>query len=246
MTAPKSRGGPTSPRRAKSRGPERIRSYHKGNVREDLIAHAEKILKDEGLDAVTLRRLAREVGVVPSAVYNHFRDHETLLASIAADGFRKLRVARTSARDPNDTFEQALRRASRDDVIFACKNPNLFKLMFSFSFPEQHRYPELLEEAGKAFEVGVREWYGDVEFSVETSSKQYPAVLSVWGLMHGITLLLLDRMITLEKYDEKSIGEVVDVTLDVLIDGARRLFPKTQPPPRRVRRATAKRKVATR
>jgi AcrR family transcriptional regulator len=245
MNGTKARRG-TPRRRPKPRSRDGARSYHKGNVREDLIAHAEKILKDEGLEAVTLRRLAREVGVVPSAVYNHFRDHDTLLASIAADGFRKLRVARTSARDPKDTFEQALRRASRDDVIFACKNANLFKLMFSFSFPEQHRYPELLDEAGKAFEVGVREWYGDVEFSVETSSKQYPAVLSVWGLMHGITLLLLDRMITLEKYDEKSIGEVVDVTLDVLIDGARRLFPKSQPSPRGVSRESRRAKFASR
>jgi AcrR family transcriptional regulator len=204
------------------------RSYHKGNVREDLIAHAEKILKEEGIDAVTLRRLAREVGVVPSAVYNHFQNHDTLLASIAADGFRKLTLAREGARRPGEDFEQALRRSSRNDVNFACANPNLFKLMYSFSFPQQHLYPELLEEAGKAFEVAVREWYGDVDFSVETSSKNYPAVLSVWSMMHGITRLLLDRMVTLDRYDQRSISDVVDMMMDALIDGVRSLFPKSK------------------
>ena len=124
-------------------------------------------------------------------------------------------------------FEQALRRSSRNDVNFACANPNLFKLMYSFSFPQQHLYPELLDEAGRAFEVAVREWYGDVDFSVETSSKNYPAVLSVWSMMHGITHLLLDRMVTLKKYDEKSISEVVDMMMDALIDGVRSLFPKS-------------------
>jgi AcrR family transcriptional regulator len=211
-----------------SRGP--ARGYHKGNVREDLIAHAERILMEEGVEAVTLRRLAREVGVVPSAVYNHFENRETLLASIAADGFRKLRTARENARNSQETFEQAVRRSSRDDVIFACNNPNLFKLMYSFSFPQQHLYPELLEEAGRAFEVAVREWYGDIEFSVETSSKNYPAVLAVWSMMHGVTHLLLDRMVTLEKYDAKSLGEVVDVTMDILIEGARKWFPKNGAP----------------
>ena len=47
-------------------------SYHKGNVRADMVREGLRILAEEGLEAVTLRRLAREIGIAPSSIYNHF------------------------------------------------------------------------------------------------------------------------------------------------------------------------------
>ena len=65
-------------------------SYHRGNVREDLITLGKKILESEGLAAITLRRLTREIGVNPTNFYNHFSNMEYLYAAIKVEGFEQL------------------------------------------------------------------------------------------------------------------------------------------------------------
>ena len=51
--------------------------------RDDVVACALRVLDDHGLADLTMRRLAQELGVQPSALYHHFRDKQTLLAAVA-------------------------------------------------------------------------------------------------------------------------------------------------------------------
>ena len=63
------------------------RRYHKGNVAEDLMAVAVRILETERVEDLSVRRLAREVGVTPANFYNHFVSLNDLLLDLAADAF---------------------------------------------------------------------------------------------------------------------------------------------------------------
>ncbi|MER2507799.1 MAG: TetR family transcriptional regulator, partial [Amaricoccus sp.] len=60
------------------------RAYHHGNLREALLAGAERILERDGADALTLRAAARAVGVTHAAPRNHFGDLTGLLSELAA------------------------------------------------------------------------------------------------------------------------------------------------------------------
>lgn len=71
------------------RAPSRS-AYHHGNLREALVEEAKKVLETDGLDALSLRGLARRLGVSHAAPSHHFADRAALLAELAADGFATL------------------------------------------------------------------------------------------------------------------------------------------------------------
>ena len=64
-------------------------SYHHGNLRQELMELAEKHLVEGGVRDLSLRALAREIGVSQTAPYRHFRDKNALLAALATEGFKR-------------------------------------------------------------------------------------------------------------------------------------------------------------
>ena len=202
------------------------KNYHKGNVREGLVEAAELVLHDEGLKALSLRRVAREVGVAPSAVYNHFKNLEALLAAVAADGYRQLATledaAYTSAGEP----ETVLRGLARDYLEFGAKNPNLYRLMFSPAVVGYRSDPELGAAGDSSFGLSVDWWYGKGTYDPARSAVNYPAALSLWGMLHGLTLQMIDGLITVGTNKSNSIDALAQSTMDMYIQGAAGHFPK--------------------
>ena len=96
---------------------EEKRPYHRGNVAEDLIAAAVRLLKTERYEDLSVRRLTREVGVTPANFYNHFENLEDLLLTIAAERHltRAALVAKIVARSP--TRIDAAREAQLLDAV---------------------------------------------------------------------------------------------------------------------------------
>jgi hypothetical protein len=72
-------------------------SYHHGDLRDALVRAARTILEKQGLAALSLRGVARVVGVSPAAPYHHFPDKQALLDAVAAQGFDALTAAMENA-----------------------------------------------------------------------------------------------------------------------------------------------------
>ena len=110
----------------------RQRSYHHGDLRQALIDTGLDMLEEQGLEGLTLRKLAARVGVSHAAPEHHFPTLRHLLTAFAVEGFRlfaaSMREAMVAA--PGDPAEQ-LRAASRGYLNFARARPHLFRLMFT-------------------------------------------------------------------------------------------------------------------
>lgn len=105
--------------------------YHHGDLREALLVAADQLLREEGLQGLTLRACARRAGVSHAAPKHHFANLSELLSEVAARGFDRLtealKVARAQAgEDP----EERLIAAVRTYVDFARAHPAHFRLMF--------------------------------------------------------------------------------------------------------------------
>ncbi|MEV0250840.1 TetR/AcrR family transcriptional regulator [Nocardia sp. NPDC050712] len=106
------------------------RSYHHGDLREQLLQRAEQTLRETGVDQLSLRQLARDVGVTHNAPSRHFRDKQALLDALAQSGFERLGAAfRTS--DADLPFVERFHRLARTYLDFAVDNPALLTLMFA-------------------------------------------------------------------------------------------------------------------
>jgi len=112
------------------------RSYHHGDLRSALVCAAVARVEEVGAEHVSLRAVAAEVGVSPSAAYHHFADKDALLGEVAAQGLHQL-VAAVSAEVaaiPAGSLEAArlrFRAAGQAYVSFALSHPQLFRVAFS-------------------------------------------------------------------------------------------------------------------
>lgn len=106
--------------------------FHHGNLRAVLLDQAQAVLRKGGLDALSLRELAREAGVSHAAPRKHFADRDALLDALAERGFDQLaeRIADAAAREPDD-FRRALHAVASAYLEFAVAEPALLDLMFA-------------------------------------------------------------------------------------------------------------------
>jgi AcrR family transcriptional regulator len=117
---------------------------------ERIARAARRLLDKEGVEAVTMRRVAAAVDITAMAVYRHYADRKALLNALADEGFRELaeRLAaehrvgsvRASSGASND-IEQRLTRALDVNLSFGLENPRLFELMFLTPREGARQYP---------------------------------------------------------------------------------------------------------
>ncbi|MFE5816893.1 TetR/AcrR family transcriptional regulator [Streptomyces sp. NPDC056479] len=107
------------------------RPYHHGDLRAALLAAAERTLRDKGVGALSLRELAREVGVSHAAPGRHFKDKQALLNALALAGYERLGRALNAADDPTLPLEPRLTALARVYLGFAIDNAELLELMYA-------------------------------------------------------------------------------------------------------------------
>lgn len=109
----------------------KTRSYHHGDLRAALIAGAQRMLCERGAEALSLRELARELGVSHAAPSRHFKDKRALLDAVAVAGFEQLGVALEQALAAGGDFTAKLHAVARAYVDFAVSDAALLDVMYA-------------------------------------------------------------------------------------------------------------------
>jgi AcrR family transcriptional regulator len=126
------------------------RPYHHGHLRATLLAEAERTLREQGVDALSLRDLARQAGVSHAAPRRHFADRQALLDALAETGFSRLGEEVRAAIDGTaGDFRSRLQAAMNAYVRFVIRDPALTDLMFSAKNSGQS--PELSAASARLF-----------------------------------------------------------------------------------------------
>jgi AcrR family transcriptional regulator len=108
------------------------RPYHHGHLRATLLAEAERTLRDDGIDALSLRELARQAGVSHAAPRRHFPDRQALLDALAEAGFTRLADEVYAAiANAGSGYQARLGGAADAFVRFAIRDGALMELMFA-------------------------------------------------------------------------------------------------------------------
>lgn len=171
-------------------------AYHHGDLRAQLLDVAARLLREEGEEGLSMRRLAQELGVSRTAPYHHFSDKHSLLCGIAEEGFRRFRQVNADAELWNvDTFsETSLQAFVRRYVNFAVSNAEYYDLMFGGKLWKSAALTASLKaEAYTAFREYVdhfRQLQAGGIFAANFDPLRY-AQLS-WSTLHGMSRLLID------------------------------------------------------
>ncbi|AKF03977.1 Transcriptional regulator, TetR family protein [Sandaracinus amylolyticus] len=200
----------TSRKAAPSKPPER--AYHHGDLPSAMIEAALALIAEEGEDALSLRGVARRVGVDHSAAYRHFEDKRALLAAIAERGFRDLiaKIREAVAAVPEDDPPARLMALADAYVQFALDRPAHFRVMLGPRLNEDERFPTLEAAVGDAFGVLKSLIADGIARGALEDVPVLGAAGAVWSSAHGFAVLLLGKRIPIRRERVKAyMGEIV-------------------------------------
>lgn len=189
--------------------PENKAAYHHGDLRDALVrAGVAALDSGTGVEDLSLRALARTVGVSATAVYRHFPDKAALLRALAEAGLDRMdELQRRAAQAAQPQGALAAFAASGAGYVrFALAHPALFRLMWTarpttdlFAAPVEQNHPAM---------AGLRRGIAAILPRDASPEVQRAAALSCWALVHGLAMLALDRQIVLD-----------DETIDLVVGG---------------------------
>lgn len=164
--------------------------YHHGDLQHEILCAARQLLEENSIASLSLRAVAKKVGVSHTAPYRHFKDKESLLAGIATIGFDELasQISEAVKLHPGDPAGQ-LQEAGYRYMKLVMDKPQCVQLMFGKVLPCDDTYPDLMASGDFAFDglkdiieqgqsLGVFKT-GDVELMA----------LTAWSTIHGFSQL---------------------------------------------------------
>lgn len=153
-------------------------------TRDAIVARAVEIVDEAGIESLSLRSLARDLGVSAPALYDHIDSKESLLRLMAREGYANL-AARWERLDTQDVAAW-IRATSHSYVAFALERPGLFSVMFRFR-PAVVSGPGEVEDdvATAVFEQALQVLTRAVDDGTLAAGTPIELALALWAAMHG-------------------------------------------------------------
>jgi AcrR family transcriptional regulator len=171
------------------------KAYHHGELRQALVDAALALLEREGAEALSLRGLARAVGVSAMAPYHHFTNRADLLVAVAAEGFRRLMLQKVDAlRTADGDPAAALVAGTASYVEFVADHPQLYRLMKGPAFADRGAHPEL-QAAAAAPAASLHALMQKLLAGRTAGITPARGAQLLWSLSHGIGTLVIDGQI---------------------------------------------------
>lgn len=168
--------------------------YHHGNLRTVLVEASVNMVRQHGIEGLSLRKLAETVGVSRTAPYHHFKDKDALLAAVAEQGFSELRdLLEQVVSNPETALIDRLEQVIMDYLDFAVAHPTQYDLMFGQVFWRTQDQPEFQRHAKDCFRQYVKlfELFKDQGI---LKDQEVPLRLAqlMWATLHGLAKLASD------------------------------------------------------
>jgi AcrR family transcriptional regulator len=173
-------------------GKKAAKPYHHGDLRRALIDEALRTIQAHGVEQLTLRTVGERLGVSRSALYRHFADKQSLLATVGAEGFRELRQAIAGAWERNGRGRVGFTAMGKAYLRFAVEHPSHYRVMFGGFIESAAKDDHFVADAEAAFQVLVdalveQQKAGDIRRDDPVLMARY-----VWALVHGAAMLFID------------------------------------------------------
>ncbi|MDM7884723.1 TetR/AcrR family transcriptional regulator [Curtobacterium sp. RHCKG23] len=187
------------------------RPFHHGNLRAVLLDEATGVLRESGVDGLSLRDLARRAGVSHGAPRSHFVDRQALLDALAESGFQRLAAdVRAALGERRDDVRARFLRVAGAYVDFAIDDAALMDLMFQAKAQAGGGPPRVAEAAGELFTV-LDSAMGPRSDDVDEAARDAFGMLFA-ATVQGIASLVSSRRIARGDGD-RLVGEAMEMML---------------------------------
>jgi AcrR family transcriptional regulator len=186
-------------------------TYHHGNLRTACVRAAMELLDEGGETALSLRAVARRVGVSPAAPYRHYPDREALVSAVAAVGYREL-AEQLAAAHPSPSTPEQMASVAIAYVQFALERPALFRIMFGEVCDRDN-------DERVAATAAVSLYLREIVARCFPDADAEPMATAIWALVHGLAFLHLDGK--LDAQTPPAVADRVTAAVRALLSTAR-------------------------
>ncbi len=200
---------------------QRARRGEGERLREEILDAAEHLLVEKGsIEAVSLRGLARAVGVTPPSLYLHFADKDELFFEVCSRRFEEFNDHLQSAAAGIDDPANALMAMGRAYIAFGIERPEAYRVLFGVQ--AESVVPDDVEPGDlpgmQAFDLLVQTIEDGIRSGVFRAEDPIAAAIGIWATMHGLVMLLGGKA----AHDHLEVpGDIVELVCQQALDGLR-------------------------
>lgn len=195
-----------------------VKTYHHGDLRQKIIDESLTWIERENIVSLSLRGIARRIGVSHNAPYRHFPDKESLLVEISKIGFSQLYEAlEQAAKSSLNNHQQKLENIGVASIQYAVSNQAYYRVMFSDRQLVCEEHPELYKISQAAFSVLLKAIEAGQEARVFIMQDSLQLARVCWSLTHGLSMLAIDNQLSIT--DEKELLELAQMATKIVSTG---------------------------
>lgn len=165
-------------------------SYHHGDLKRALVDASLRLIREEGIEGLSLRKVAQLAGVTHAAPYAHFADKAALISTVKEEGFRELesRLEASLKGAPKDPRKR-IQRVGMAYLKFAASEPTRFQLMFHHPLPKELPGFGYVQAGVRTFALIEREFAGlFAQLGLPAAAARRTAFAG-WAMVHGMISL---------------------------------------------------------
>ncbi len=189
------------------------------DLKEACVRAAHEVIAERGIESLSLRDVARKLGVSHQAPYRHYPSRDHLLAEVMRrcfEGFAQHLDARRHFEEP----EADLESLGRQYLGYAMAHPLEYRLMFGTPWPEPAEYPALVKDAKHAFDVlrtVLRRMHG-ASASARAAVDLDP--MFIWSTMHGLASItqgnVMEQLALAPKVRAQTVGHAMKMVANAM------------------------------
>ncbi len=158
------------------------------DLKEACVQAARDVIAEQGIEALSMRDVARKLGISHQAPYRHFESRDHLLAEIMRRCFADFaeHLDRRKSSDENGDHEDM----GSAYLAYAAQKPLEYRLMFGTPWPEPAQHPELVKYAVHAFDILRNSQRARYDDGPAHYAKADLDALFIWSTLHGMASIL--------------------------------------------------------
>lgn len=160
--------------------------------REQILAQAQRLFLDKGVDHVTTRDIATAVGISQPSLYAHFKSRDDIAIELSARAFDRLGARMAKASSQDGTPVDRLRQMGEEYIAFGLEESAAYRVAFMLERSAAEPIdPNAIHESGMRCFGILHDLFKDVRGADDATTGALAQ--STWASMHGLVALLLTR-----------------------------------------------------
>ena len=188
------------------------KSYHHGNLREELIKKGIEMINEVGEEKLSLRRIAKMCGVSNAAPYTYFKRKSDLLEAMSDYIWKILAMELAKTRKKYENSEDLLAKSGKTYVMFFCENHEYYYFIISRSNTKidlLSEFSEIENSNQSAFNILKSEATKVLQKADVPNQAIQDKIIAMWALVQGLVTIMIMNDITYSEIWEEKIEEII-------------------------------------